>query len=103
MLERFIKLAVLSFIFLFLIVMTISTFIPSNVRISRAINIKSSPDSVVNEINDLNKWKKWYPGFDSLVLTPVTIKDGRWVSAKMTTTTISVTEPKPGEVNAEFK
>jgi hypothetical protein len=103
MLERFIKLAVLSFICLFFIVMTISAFIPSNVRISRAINIKSSADSVLSEINDLNKWKKWYPGFDTLVLEPLTLKDGRMLSAKMKTTTISVTQLNPNEVSAKFE
>ena len=100
---KVIKLAVISFICLFLVVMTISSFIPSNIRISRAINIKASPDSVISEINDLNKWKKWYPGFDTLKLEPLTVKGDHWLSAKMATTAISVAEVTPGIIRAEFK
>lgn len=99
---KVIRLAILSFVFLFLIVFGISLFIPSHVRISRAINIKSSNDSVLNEINDMNRWKKWYPGFDTLPLEPVSLKDGRLMSVKLLTTIISITDVKKSEVKAEF-
>ena len=63
---RFIKLAILSFIFLFLLVTTISLFIPSHIRISRATDINSTKQEVMNFISDPLKWKEWYPGADSL-------------------------------------
>ena len=63
---RVIKLAVLSFIFLFLLVTTISLFIPSHIRISRATDINSTKQDVMNLISDPLKWKEWYPGADSL-------------------------------------
>jgi len=63
---RVIKLAILSFIFLFLLVTTISLFIPSHIRISRATDINSTKQDVMNFISNPLKWKEWYPGADSL-------------------------------------
>ena len=63
---RVIKLAILSFIFLFLLVTTISLFIPSHIRISRATDINSTKQEVMRVISDPLKWKEWYPDADSL-------------------------------------
>lgn len=63
---RVIKLAILSFIFLFLLVTIISLFIPSNVRISRATDIANTKQVVMSFIADPLKWKEWYPGADTL-------------------------------------
>jgi len=63
---RFIKLAILSFIFLFLLVTVISLFVPSNVRISRATDINATKQTVMSFLADPLKWKEWYPGGDSL-------------------------------------
>ena len=63
---RVIKLAILSFIFLFLLVTTISLFIPSHIRISRARDINSTKQEVMSFIADPLKWKEWYPGANSL-------------------------------------
>ena len=63
---RVIKLAILSFIFLFLLVTTISFFIPSHIRISRATDINNKKSEVMSFIADPLKWKEWYPGADSL-------------------------------------
>jgi polyketide cyclase/dehydrase/lipid transport protein len=100
---KVIKLAILSFLFLFLIVFGISLFIPSHIRISRAVNLKSSADSVLAEISDMNKWKEWYPGFDTLHLDPLSQENGRLVSAKLSATIISITDARQNEVKAEFK
>jgi hypothetical protein len=63
---RVIRLAILSVIFLFLLVTTISLFIPSHIRISRAAGINSTKQEVMSLISDPLKWKEWYPGGDSL-------------------------------------
>ena len=65
---RVIKLAILSFIFLFLLVTTISLFIPSHIRISRATDINSTKQEVISLISDPLKWQEWYPGADSLAI-----------------------------------
>ena len=65
---RVIKLGILSFIFLFVLVTIISLFIPSHIRISRATDINSAKQDVMNLIADPLKWKEWYPGADSLAI-----------------------------------
>ena len=65
---RFIKLALLSCIILFLLITGMSLFIPSHVRISKAINIKAEKDSIMAQLKDAAKWKNWYPGLDTAKL-----------------------------------
>lgn len=63
---RIIKLALLSFIFLFLLVTGISLFIPSNLRISKAINMLTNMDSVYKQVSVLKNWKNWHPALKDL-------------------------------------
>jgi hypothetical protein len=56
---RFIKLALISLVVLFLLVLGMSLLIPSHVRISRAINITAPKDSLVLQLSDLRNWKQW--------------------------------------------
>jgi hypothetical protein len=65
---RFIKLAIISIIILFLLVTAISLFIPSKIRISKAVDIKSSREKVILQITHPTQWKYWFPGADSLEL-----------------------------------
>ena len=60
---RLFKLAFISIIILFIIATGISLMIPSHIRISKAINIKSERDSVLSLIRDQHKWSTWYPAF----------------------------------------
>lgn len=65
---RVVKLAIISFIFFFLLITGISLLIPSHVRISKATDINASKDSVLLQINNAANWKNWYPGADTLEL-----------------------------------
>ena len=65
---RIIKLGFISIIFFSLLITGISLFFPSHIRISKAIDINASKDSVLNQIKDAANWKKWYPGADTLPL-----------------------------------
>jgi hypothetical protein len=58
---RIFKLIIISFIFLFAIITVISLFIPSNVQISKAVQINASKDSVMSQVSDPLNWKNWYP------------------------------------------
>jgi hypothetical protein len=62
---RFIRLALLSLFFLFLVIWALSLLIPSHIRLSKAINIKAPADSVTAMIRNPLNWKYWYPGMDS--------------------------------------
>jgi hypothetical protein len=64
---RFIRLALLSLIFLFLVVWGLSLLLPSHITLSKAINIKAPADSVKVMISNPMNWKYWYPGMDSAV------------------------------------
>jgi hypothetical protein len=65
---RFVKLAIISIIVFSLLITGISLFFPSHIRISKAIDITASKDSLMNQIADPTNWKNWYPGADSLPL-----------------------------------
>ena len=57
------RLAALSIVFLFVIATAISLMIPQHIRISRAINIFGTKDSIFSLIRDTGKWKEWHPAF----------------------------------------
>jgi hypothetical protein len=62
---RFIRLALLSLFFLFLVIWGLSLLIPSHITLSKAINIKAPADSISLMISNPLNWKYWYPGMDS--------------------------------------
>lgn len=67
---RLIKLALISIVFLFIVVTAISLMIPSHVRISKAINVSGSKDSIFALISDTGRWKQWHPAFIQNDSTP---------------------------------
>ena len=56
---RFIKLALISAVILSIVIYLFSLIIPSRIRISRAIDISVSRDSLLPAIADLRQWKQW--------------------------------------------
>jgi hypothetical protein len=56
---RFIKLAIISAVILFLLVLGMSLLIPSHIRISRAVDITASKENLLPAISDLRQWKEW--------------------------------------------
>jgi hypothetical protein len=68
---RLIKLALLSFVFMFLVLTGISLFIPSHIRISRATNLLAERDSIFMLVNDSSRWKLWNPLFQGSAHIPV--------------------------------
>jgi polyketide cyclase/dehydrase/lipid transport protein len=65
---HYIKLALISFIFLFVVVTGISLFFPSEIRILKSINIRTGRDPVMIQLKNPANWKNWYPGLDSTQL-----------------------------------
>ena len=93
---RVIKLAIISFIFLFTIVTLISLFIPGHIRISKAINTSVQAAEVYKYIDKPSNWKVWHPALKNLPADEITeLKDG---SVKIKGTTISVAERKQDEI-----
>ncbi len=58
---KIIKLALISFIIFFGIATAFSLMIPSHIRLSKAVNVKNAPDSVLSLIKDTSRWKEWWP------------------------------------------
>ena len=63
---RLLKLAILSFIFLFLLITLISLFIPGSIRISKATNIAADDKVVYTYIDDLPDWRQWHPALKTV-------------------------------------
>lgn len=61
---RIVKLAGISFLLLFTVMLVISLFIPSRVRISRAMDITAHPDTVLRFIARPAGWTEWIPGME---------------------------------------
>ncbi len=63
-----IKLAFISAIVFFFIITGISLFIPSHIRISKAVDINTSKANLKEQLSNATNWKNWYPGADSASL-----------------------------------
>lgn len=60
---RLIKLALISFVVFFGIITVMSLAIPSNIRISKAINVKSDTKNIFRLISNRAAWQQWHPLF----------------------------------------
>lgn len=60
---RYLRLLILSFLFLFITVTLISLLIPGRVRISRAVDVRATPASIWKEVDNLGNWRYWNPFF----------------------------------------
>jgi hypothetical protein len=102
---RLIRFAIISVIVLFFIITGISLFIPSHVRISKAINIRVTTDSVWNRVDHLENWGQWNPFFTDIDLKHVVKLDtagGHWNAVKVENTTVRWIEKKRDEHIAEL-
>ena len=98
---RVIKLAILSFIFLFLLVTIISLFIPGHITISKATNIIADDTVVYTHIKDLSKWRQWHPALKNISENEVQILKDSSISIRGTT--IRIAERKRDELLTEMK
>jgi hypothetical protein len=56
---RFIKLAIISAIVLFIIITLISLLLPPNVLVSRAVDVRTSSQKAKEKVFNLGNWKEW--------------------------------------------
>jgi len=98
---RVIKLAILSFVFLFLLVTIISLFIPAKIRISKATNIAEDDKTVYTYVEDLPNWKQWHPALKNIPENEFhVLKDS---SISIRGTTIRIVKRKNEELITEMK
>jgi len=60
---RILKLAFISFLVFFGIITVMSLAIPSHIRISKAINVKSESNDIFPLITNQQAWPQWHPAF----------------------------------------
>ncbi len=60
---RLIKLALISIVILFAMATLFSLLIPSDIRISKAINVSATRDSVLQLVGNRDRWKEWHPAY----------------------------------------
>jgi hypothetical protein len=77
------KLAVISIIILFLVILCFSLLIPSHIRISRAINITGKRETVYHHIVNLQSWKQWNELLNKPELANKVYSDSNFVSDKL--------------------
>jgi len=56
---RFLKLAFISAVVLFVVMLLISLLLPSHIRISRAIDISAPTEKIYPWLSDIKQWEKW--------------------------------------------
>jgi hypothetical protein len=98
---RVIKLAILSFIFLFLVVTIISLFIPGHITISKATNIIADDTAVYSYIKDLPEWRQWHPALKNIPGNEIQILKDSSISIRGTT--IRIAERKKDELVTEME
>ena len=97
---RVIKLAILSFIFIFLLITLISLFIPGSIRISKATNIAADDKIVYTYFDELTDWKQWHPVLRDVPENEFVILPDS--SIRVQGTTIRVVERKDEEMITEM-
>lgn len=96
-----IKLAVISFICLFLLVTGISLFIPSTIRISRAVNMQANTDSIYTMIAVLQNWRHWHPALQALPASEFVMKEDGSLQVK--NNNLKIIQRKKDEVITQLK
>jgi hypothetical protein len=97
---KLIKLAILSFLFLFLLVTGISLFFPSQIRISKAVNLLANRDSVYQQLSIINNWKNWHPALKDLPNTDFQFPEAGTMKVKEDV--IRIIGLKTNEIYSEF-
>ncbi len=102
---KFLKQLLIGFIGLSLVIVVISSFLPSTVRISRGIFIHGSPAEVAAVVNDLSTWKDWNP-----ILQDSSVKFSRtgagelqWQNGNGIMNTMTVTQKNGDTIFVNFK
>lgn len=83
---RLLKLAIISFVVFFGIITLMSLAIPSNIRISKAVNVSAEAQSPFAYISNMAAWPQWHPAFkegnmqqtlqqNNITLTPLAVTD----------------------------
>ncbi|MBC7903406.1 MAG: hypothetical protein H7Y27_08280 [Gemmatimonadaceae bacterium] len=91
---KLIKLGLISVVILFGVLTLIASFIPSQIRISRAVDMDSPRDSILNKIKSLRTWDNWNEytkSYENKTFTDSTIRTDAVLITIVKTTDSSIT------------
>ena len=89
---RFLKLAIISLIILFLLTTGIGLLFPSTAKVTRVADISAPFDSVYHYLNDVKYWKLWVYGADTNIITFLSARTaGTGTVAKIGTGEVTIT------------
>jgi hypothetical protein len=97
---RVIKLAIISVVVLFLVVTAFSLLLPSNVIVSRAIDINAALPAVFPLVNNVGKWSVWMQNFDTATVTVSPNTVGRGATFTTNQLVIKIVESSPQKISA---
>jgi hypothetical protein len=97
---RIVKLAIISVVVLFLLATAFSLLLPSQVIISRAIDIYASKEKVYNIINEPDQWRNWIENRDSL---PVSFSTQARKSFILGTTKAWIVSSAANQINTNWQ
>ena len=84
---KFIKLFLISIVFLFLVATCLGLLFPSTVVVSRVIDITAPKDSIYSFTKNINGWKKWIDG-----LNDTTVNMSTPLKASLGNTMVTITQ-----------
>lgn len=95
---KYLRLIIISALVFFGLACIVSLFIPSQIRIFRMTNIAKGQDSLLNPVKDLAQWKKWFPGFNGIILQNSEVQNGKIIKASANGIMMSITEVSDSSV-----
>lgn len=99
---KIVKLVLISIVFFFLLITIISLFLPSQIRLSKTIEIKCSKEKVLAQLSEPANWRSWYPGMDSAKLFYLLGVPMGLITNEKEQRAIVITEKKNDEVAIEY-
>lgn len=84
---KLIRFALISVVAMFAIASFIGLLLPTNVLVSRAVNINAHKDSIISYVKDIEQWKWWMEGMNSS-----SIKIFSATSADLNGTAVKITQ-----------
>src|SRR3954447_22863677 len=96
---KFIKLAIISFVVLFLIITGIGLLLPATVRVTRNITIHATQDTLYHYVSDVKYWKLWMLSAKSNTVTFISGKTaGAGTKAMIGSQRVDITKATKNEV-----
>ncbi len=102
---RLIKLLVYSLVFFFVLIFLFSLMFPSDVRISKTINMKVDQQVLLHHIKDLKQWKTWNPAWQQMDEKDISILDsanGIVSAMRVNNTSIKITGITKDEILMQY-